>query len=396
MLPQEGDQPVAPSLAAEPAEGIEQRQIWFLSPVRLDALASRDPDARVGGDALEKGLDHPRLADARLAGHEDDLSHAAPRRIEPCPELAQSGLPAHEVGRPAIAGAAAEGGGHRRPPRRLTARRSRVDVGDVGDEPVPPPVHRGHEPGCADLIAESLPDLPNADLEHCVAHHGPGPDALEQHVLSDELTVALNEAVQHGKGLGRQVNFRRASPQQRIIRIEPKGREPQASRWLYLHCLVPPLAHFHDASISRRPDCRRDVGLSSRKTTTGRVASEGRLPPRLVRNAPGQGVCKSERPPRWGGGRLRMMDCRGTSWTVSKQPSRHARPRGSLVAVSRGALTRMRSRCGTPQDPRQCSGRGRSDIEPPRGSDARVLLDATLSDCCPRCCPNGVRRNDKS
>jgi hypothetical protein len=23
-----------------------------------------------------------------------------------------------------------------------------------------------------------------------------------------------------------------------------------------------------------------------------------------------------------------MMDCRGTSWTVSKQPSRHARPRG--------------------------------------------------------------------
>ena len=213
MLPQEGDQPVAPSLAAEPAEGIEQRQIWFLSPVRLDALASRDPDARVGGDALEKGLDHPRLADARLAGHEDDLSHAAPRRIEPCPELAQSGLPAHEVGRPAIAGAAAEGGGHRRRPRHRTARRSRVDVGDVGDEPVPPPVHRGHEPGCADLIAESLPDLPNADLEHCVAHHGPGPDALEQHILSDELTVALNEAVQHGKRLGRQVNFRRASPQ---------------------------------------------------------------------------------------------------------------------------------------------------------------------------------------
>src|SRR5262249_20571372 len=98
MGPQEGDQPVAPSLAAESAEGIEQRQIWFLSAVRLDALASRNPDPRVGGDALEKGLDHARLADARLPGHEDDLSHAAPRRIERCPELAQDGLPAPQVG----------------------------------------------------------------------------------------------------------------------------------------------------------------------------------------------------------------------------------------------------------------------------------------------------------
>ena len=124
MLPQEGDQPVAPSLAAEPAEGVEQRQIWFLSPVRLDALALSDPDARVGGDALEKGLDHARLADARLAGHEDDLTHAAPRRIEPCLELVQDGLPAHEVGRAAIAGAAAEGGGRRRRPRRLISSRS--------------------------------------------------------------------------------------------------------------------------------------------------------------------------------------------------------------------------------------------------------------------------------
>jgi hypothetical protein len=53
-----------------------------------------------------------------------------------------------------------------------------------------------------------------------------------------------------------------------------------------------------------------------------------------------------------------MMNCRGTPWTVSKQPSRHARPRGITVAVSRGALTRMRS-----QDPRRCLGRGRSDIE---------------------------------
>jgi hypothetical protein len=56
--------------------------------------------------------------------------------------------------------------------------------------------------------------------------------------VSDKLAVALNEAVQYGKGLGRQVNFRRASPQQRIIRIEPKGREAQAPRCLYLHCSV--------------------------------------------------------------------------------------------------------------------------------------------------------------
>ena len=62
---------------------------------------------------------------------------------------------------------------------------------------------------------------------YCVAHHGPGPDALEQHVLSDKLAVALDEALQHCEGLRRQANFGRAPPQRCVVGIEPKRREAQ-------------------------------------------------------------------------------------------------------------------------------------------------------------------------
>ena len=57
-----------------------------LRAVRLDTLALRDPDARIGGHALEKGVDDRRLADARLARHEDDLAscRATPRRATLC------------------------------------------------------------------------------------------------------------------------------------------------------------------------------------------------------------------------------------------------------------------------------------------------------------------------
>jgi hypothetical protein len=99
-------------------------------------------------------------------------------------------------------------------------------------------VHRGHEAGRADLIAESPPDLPNADLEHGVAHHRSGPDALQQRVLGHELPVTLDEAVQHGEGLGRQTNFRRAPPQRGVVRIEPKRREAQRPGWPYVHYIA--------------------------------------------------------------------------------------------------------------------------------------------------------------
>src|SRR5262249_35345476 len=85
-------------------DGLEHRRIGLAGPVGLDTLALSDPDARVGGDALEEGLDDARLADARLAGHEDDLTLAAPGGLQPGLEPVQDRLPTHEVGRPPVSG----------------------------------------------------------------------------------------------------------------------------------------------------------------------------------------------------------------------------------------------------------------------------------------------------
>ena len=96
---QERDEPIARAPAAEPGESVQHGQIRLARPVRLDALPLRDPHARIGGDALEEGLDDRGLADARLAGQERDLASAAPGRVEPRLQPIEGALPADEMPR---------------------------------------------------------------------------------------------------------------------------------------------------------------------------------------------------------------------------------------------------------------------------------------------------------
>src|SRR6266700_1092235 len=100
----------------------------------------------------------------------------------------------------------------------------------TGDESISAAVNRRHEARRADSIAEGLPDLAHADLEHGIPHHRLRPQALEEEVLRYELPVALGETLQYGKGLRRQANRLRPAPQTRIVPIEPKRREAKLSR----------------------------------------------------------------------------------------------------------------------------------------------------------------------
>ena len=67
----------------------------------LRAYADDYPE--IPGHAPEKSIDDTGLADAGLSGHEDDLTQAAPRRVEPRLEPVQNGVPADEVGRAPVA-----------------------------------------------------------------------------------------------------------------------------------------------------------------------------------------------------------------------------------------------------------------------------------------------------
>src|SRR5437867_5740724 len=191
VLAQEGDQPVAPALAAEAAEGIQHGQMGLRRPVRLDTLAVRDPHARIDGHAREKGPDDPCLADARLTGHEDDLACPAPRRFDSSLEAVERGLAADEVGRAAVSEAAAGGSG---PDSRSLGRPVSLwpglGGGDARDEAISAAVNRRHEARRADSIAEGPPDLAHADLEHGIprtppARSGNSSDARRTHPGSE-------------------------------------------------------------------------------------------------------------------------------------------------------------------------------------------------------------------
>jgi hypothetical protein len=78
------------------------------------------------------------------------------------------------------------------------------------------------EPRRARPIAEGLVDLPHADLNTASPTTVLG-QALEQGRLRHRLAMTLGQALEDGKGLEREVNRLRLSPQARIGGVEPKG-----------------------------------------------------------------------------------------------------------------------------------------------------------------------------
>ena len=224
VLAQERNQPGATPLRAEAAQSIEHGSIGLGRPVCLDTLAVRDPHTRIDAHTLEKGLDDPGLADSRLPRHEDDLASAAPRRFDPSLEPIECGLAADEVGRGSVSGAS----GLAEPGRRLgrsISLRPGIGLGDAGDETIAAAVNRRDEARRVDTVAEGLPDLAHADLEDRIAHNRPRPHVIEQDMLRDELTVALDQTLQHGKRLRRQANGLRPPPETFIGRIQQKWSE---------------------------------------------------------------------------------------------------------------------------------------------------------------------------
>ena len=92
------------AVARERAQDAHDRRVGQLLLAELDALAERDARAALAGAACELGQ-HPRLADARLAGDEGE------RRV-PARRVAQRGLELCKLGRAADQPAARHTGRH--------------------------------------------------------------------------------------------------------------------------------------------------------------------------------------------------------------------------------------------------------------------------------------------
>ncbi|HXH82750.1 MAG TPA: hypothetical protein VNN07_07455 [Candidatus Tectomicrobia bacterium] len=153
--------------AAERSERLQNRQVGLARPVVLHTLPSADADP---GNALHtghEGLHQGRLADSGFARKEHDLLIAGPRPLERGEEPGDLASPT-------------DGGAADRTPGRG---RAGGEPGDRSDEPVPASVFRGDEPRAPGIVAEGAPDLPDASLQHRIAHVDARPDGVEQFVL---------------------------------------------------------------------------------------------------------------------------------------------------------------------------------------------------------------------
>ena len=97
-LPEPADHPVA-LVAAEPTQGLQHGLVGLAGTVVLDALSDPDEGRAVAGELRREGARNGGLADARLAGDEDDLSRPAAGFFELCLEPPQHGLAFHEPDR---------------------------------------------------------------------------------------------------------------------------------------------------------------------------------------------------------------------------------------------------------------------------------------------------------
>src|SRR5262249_26652714 len=159
------------------------RQIGLAGPVVLETLPARDPRVARGGNLRQEGVHQGRLADSRLAGHEDDLPHAPGRASERYAHLIEFGLPANQP----------DGVPRRRRGPMAWPRVVQVAWLRARDEPVAAAVDRLHEPRHPRLVPERPSDLADAAMERGVGHQRAGPERVEKLLLPLEPAGTLNQ-----------------------------------------------------------------------------------------------------------------------------------------------------------------------------------------------------------
>ena len=90
-----GPWPAAERMPSNRAQGLGERLVGQLGADEIDRPAEQGPEARLAGAAGELGRE-PRLADARLAGHEDGRAAACPRGGERALELPELACAPHQ------------------------------------------------------------------------------------------------------------------------------------------------------------------------------------------------------------------------------------------------------------------------------------------------------------
>ena len=164
-------------------------------------------------------VEQRRLADARLAGNEDDLSFAGRGLLQCAVQLLQASRPPNP---PLRARDSRRGRGV------LVARTSGVGRRHHGhgrDQPVAAPDHRLDISGRMPVVIEDRSKRVDRNAQARLAHMQIGPDRIEQLVLRHQFSGAVEQTAQQFEGFRCQIDAFVATPQQGVTSVNAKRPE---------------------------------------------------------------------------------------------------------------------------------------------------------------------------
>jgi hypothetical protein len=153
----------------------------------VEALAAPDPERPSRLQGCEERLDQRGFAESCLPCDEEELADPRQGRGQRAVQRIQfARTPGEQRSR---------SGGRR-------VRGCKGHRGEMANKAVPAPIHRLDKAGGPGVIAQRLPQLPDTDGQHDLAHHRLRPEGLQQGRLGEELARVRHQRAQQGEGFG--------------------------------------------------------------------------------------------------------------------------------------------------------------------------------------------------
>src|SRR5262249_44565618 len=206
-------------LSTQPRHSFENRQVGFACPIVLEALPGAYPDPPIEIQAPNQCVDPAGLVDACFSGNKNDLTITFEHLAEPAPHSGQGLVTSDNTGR-GIGWAGRRDGSISVAKALQIGLESRAGARNPTDEPIASTVCCLDESRRPGIIVESLAELADGYLEHCIADKCLGPDRLEKFIFCDELARPIQEVIEDGKGFRSNFDCFGASPETRARQIQ--------------------------------------------------------------------------------------------------------------------------------------------------------------------------------
>ena len=197
---QDGGEAFTAGFAAEPANGVQKREVSLHTTEGFQALTAGYMNLRPAGGGCKKSFDEGGFSNARLAGNKNETAPARQSLREPGFQASQRARAADEGTR------GGEGLG--------------LDFRvQLSDETVAAPMQGLDKTGRSGIVAQRFSDLLDLGLQRGVGNVGFRPNSFEQILLGDEPAGVCQEMLENGKSLWPEWDAFRVQPQTLVEQV---------------------------------------------------------------------------------------------------------------------------------------------------------------------------------